>query len=205
MNNPGAEWGYLAPARDFNRMASLLLIAGAIGATAGAGVIFSLLDRPATETSLATSALSRPLEPASVHPGAPSQRKQTDAASAAPAHAVRVTSQTTMPEQLPPLALNGYQAPAASEFESSSPTLQSGNSAASPELAAATHDAPAKTAAAPAAADSTPATEAGQTEKKATKKPAVLSHYAWRGGYFRDGGRWGGYYEDRGWRSRRFW
>ena len=44
--NFSPEWGYLAPAPSFARTARVVLVATAIGATAGAGVVISLLDRP---------------------------------------------------------------------------------------------------------------------------------------------------------------
>ena len=44
--NFSPEWGYLAPAPSFARIARVILVATAIGATAGAGVVLSLLDRP---------------------------------------------------------------------------------------------------------------------------------------------------------------
>jgi hypothetical protein len=55
------EWGYLAPARGFMRTARVAVVATAIGATAGAGVVLSLADRPA-ETSVAARTLVRPVE-----------------------------------------------------------------------------------------------------------------------------------------------
>src|SRR5947207_9296930 len=44
--NFSPEWGYLAPAPSFARTARVVLVATAIGATAGAGVVLSLLERP---------------------------------------------------------------------------------------------------------------------------------------------------------------
>lgn len=41
------EWGYLAPAPNFMRTARMVVVATAIGATAGAAVVLSLVDRPA--------------------------------------------------------------------------------------------------------------------------------------------------------------
>ena len=57
------EWGYLAPAPGFMRSARVAVVATAIGATAGAGVVLSLVDRPA-ETSVAARTLVRPVEAA---------------------------------------------------------------------------------------------------------------------------------------------
>jgi hypothetical protein len=54
------EWGYLAPAPSFMRTARIVLVAMAIGATAGAAVIISLVQRPAADsanTSIAAHAL----------------------------------------------------------------------------------------------------------------------------------------------------
>src|SRR5579863_9302988 len=44
--NFNSEWGYLAPAPSFMRTARVVLVATAIGATAGAAVVLSLIDRP---------------------------------------------------------------------------------------------------------------------------------------------------------------
>jgi len=43
--NFSPEWGYLAPAPSFARTARIVLVATAIGATAGAGVVLTLVDR----------------------------------------------------------------------------------------------------------------------------------------------------------------
>src|SRR5579872_263600 len=49
------EWGYLAPALDAMRTARLVLVATAVGATAGAAVVLSLVDHPAGETGNASA------------------------------------------------------------------------------------------------------------------------------------------------------
>jgi hypothetical protein len=71
------EWGYLAPAPSFARTARIVLVATAIGATAGAGVVLTLIDRsPAPErTSVATRAIVT-----SVHEAAALAASQTSAA-----------------------------------------------------------------------------------------------------------------------------
>jgi type IV secretory pathway VirB10-like protein len=54
------EWGYLAPAPRFMRTVRIALVATAIGATAGAVVVVSLVERPgpdANTTSIAAHAL----------------------------------------------------------------------------------------------------------------------------------------------------
>ena len=62
--NFNPEWGYLAPAPNFLRTTRLFVVAAAIGATASAAVVFSLMDRPAAETSVAARTLVQPVEPA---------------------------------------------------------------------------------------------------------------------------------------------
>jgi hypothetical protein len=59
-DNFNPEWGYLAPARSFMHTARVAIVAAAIGATSGAAVVFSLIDRPAAEeTSVAARTLVR--------------------------------------------------------------------------------------------------------------------------------------------------
>jgi hypothetical protein len=55
--NFNPEWGYLAPRPGFLRSARLVVVASAIGATAGAAVVFSLVDRPVAEESVAARTL----------------------------------------------------------------------------------------------------------------------------------------------------
>ncbi len=81
------EWGYLAPAPSFMRTARVALVAGAIGATAGAGVVFSLIDRPAAqETSVADRTLAERSEPASVAAPATARLQAPHEIAAAPDH-----------------------------------------------------------------------------------------------------------------------
>ena len=47
------EWGYLAPTPSFVHRARVVLVATAVGATVGAGVVFSRVSHTATETSVA--------------------------------------------------------------------------------------------------------------------------------------------------------
>ena len=60
------EWGYLAPAPSFMRIVRITLVATAIGATAGAAVVVSLVNRPssgATTSSIAAHALVTNVQP----------------------------------------------------------------------------------------------------------------------------------------------
>jgi hypothetical protein len=59
------EWGILAPPPGFARAMRILVIAAAVGVTAGSGVILSLIDRtPAVAGTLATPAAA-PAQPRS--------------------------------------------------------------------------------------------------------------------------------------------
>jgi hypothetical protein len=60
--NSHPEWGYLAPAPSFLRTARNVIVATAIGASAGAAVVFSLVDRPDSGASVSVAA--RTLAPA---------------------------------------------------------------------------------------------------------------------------------------------
>jgi hypothetical protein len=55
--NLNPEWGYVAPASGFMRTARLIMLAAIVGATAGAAIVFSLLDRPVAEESVAARTL----------------------------------------------------------------------------------------------------------------------------------------------------
>jgi hypothetical protein len=62
--NFNPEWGYIAPAPNFLRTARIFVVAAAIGAMASAAVVFSLMDRPVAQTSVAARTLVQPVEPA---------------------------------------------------------------------------------------------------------------------------------------------
>jgi hypothetical protein len=58
--NVNPEWGYVAPAPSVVRTARLVGLAAIIGATVGAATVFSLLDRPIAEESVAARTLVAP-------------------------------------------------------------------------------------------------------------------------------------------------
>jgi hypothetical protein len=66
------EWGYLAPAPGLMRTARVFIVAVVIGATASAAVVFSLIERPAAEASVAARTLVLSAEPS--QPARDSQR-----------------------------------------------------------------------------------------------------------------------------------
>jgi hypothetical protein len=60
------EWGCLAPAPSLLRTMRIVLIATAVGATAGGGVVLSLVGHSAAETSIAERTLVRPIPAAPI-------------------------------------------------------------------------------------------------------------------------------------------
>jgi hypothetical protein len=83
--NFSPEWGYLAPAPSFMRTARIVLVATAVGATAGAAVVLSLVDHPATDgnqTSITAHAIVTSVQVTSVQAATPATMPL---ASAAPA------------------------------------------------------------------------------------------------------------------------
>ena len=79
--NFNPEWGYLAPAPSFMRTARIVIVSAAVGATAGTAVVFSLVDRPAAEESVAARTLAQPVAAASTPISLPAaaQRASADA------------------------------------------------------------------------------------------------------------------------------
>src|SRR4029077_9689260 len=110
MRHPGSEFGYLAPAREFGRTASIVLVAGAVGATAAAGAVFALIGGPGGDSSLATPAVTRSVESTAARPGAPSQAKRTIPPSLPPTQTARVNAPSTLHEQPLPSVGNGQPA-----------------------------------------------------------------------------------------------
>ncbi len=99
--NFNPEWGYLAPAPSFMRTARVVLVATAIGATAGAAVVLSLIDRPAAggdkTASIAAHAIVTSVQAATATTTAPAST-----ASASVSAPVKVT--TAVPTSVAPVA-----------------------------------------------------------------------------------------------------
>src|SRR5262249_3084823 len=72
------EWGYLAPAPSFIRTARAVLVATAVGATLGAGAVFSWPGHQASELSVAERTLVRSVEAASALPQTSVQGTKAD-------------------------------------------------------------------------------------------------------------------------------
>jgi hypothetical protein len=71
------EWGWLAPAPSFLRTMRNVLVATAVGATTGGGVVLSLVDHSRGETSVAERTLVRPIPAVSTSVNAPQTAQLT--------------------------------------------------------------------------------------------------------------------------------
>jgi hypothetical protein len=185
--NFNPEWGYLAPAPNFLRTTRLFVVAAAIGATASAAVVFSLMDRPAAETSVAARTLVQPVEPALPARSAPlvaQLQTQSEPASASPTQRADASS-AMRPQGAAVAVYAGAASPVASESGAAS-TTQSPPIAAvlaeSPRIM--TTDAPpahaltteSSTAAAPEVAQApTPSPAPAPAPRAVMKKPRAVA------------------------------
>jgi len=170
--NFNPEWGYLAPAPSFLRTARIVVVASVIGATAGAAVVFSLVDRPAAEESVAARTLAQPVVAASAPVGIPAAtRLQAQDLQTSPQPQIDAQSATRGQSAKLHAANARAGTPAASESSAISTTQHPASVAALAEAPAAADAPPAQAAAeAVAGPDGTPA------QKKVAKKP----RYTWR-------------------------
>lgn len=188
------EWGYLAPAPSFMRTVRIVVIATAVGATAGAVVVLSLVDRPSVAVgSVAARTLARPVQAEAL------------AVSALPRPSAEAAVNAQGADRNPPSAVAAPpQTAAASEAGIRSTPPAAAGSAGIATLA----EAPAASEASPTkpTEDPSPAAEAAPVKKKTARKRRPPSHYASRGGPFElvPGGEYymsgGGYYVENPWR-----
>jgi hypothetical protein len=173
--NFNPEWGYLAPAPTFMRSARLVLVATAVGASAGAAVVFSLVDRPVAEQSVAARTLVQtPLVPESAKVSAPVVAQlQTESQHAQPqtdaADAIRPSAAMVSP------ANAGAAGLAAGESGTTSTTQRAPGAMALAEAPAVT-DAPPVPPAVSEATAAVPEAAPAPAQKTPNKKPRA----AWR-------------------------
>jgi hypothetical protein len=137
MRNAGnfnPEWGYVAPAPNFLRTARLFAVAAAIGATASAAVVFSLMDRPAAETSVAARTLVRPVELAAPARAPLVAQLQTQSEQASVPQTPRADAAGAMRPQGAPVAAHAGEASPAVGQSSAAPTTPRPIAAALAEL-----------------------------------------------------------------------
>jgi hypothetical protein len=180
--NFNPEWGYLAPAPSLLRTTRLFVVAAAIGATASAAVVFSLMDRTAAETSVAARTLVQPVEPAMPARSAPLVAQlQTQSAQASVSQTQGADTATAMRPQGAAVAAHASAgSPAATESGSPSTTQRPPSAAALAEAPRImTTEAPparalateSSTAAAPEAAPAAPA----PAPRAVMKKPRAVA------------------------------
>ena len=197
------EWGYLAPAPSFVHRARVVLVATAVGATVGAGVVFSRVSHTATETSVAARTLVGPVGATSARGTTPAPVAQTNAP-------LRTEKQPG-----PTSELNGQAVDVATSESSASSTTRAAEGAAALAKASPVASAP------PALSGAAKAHVASVTpiKKRAMTKPNVTRRYASRheslgfvpgeysrrrsadeyrvsgarGGYYRESRTWGEY------------
>jgi hypothetical protein len=160
------EWGYLAPAPSFMRTLRIVLVATAIGATAGAAVVVSLVARPASgsaDSSIASHALVT---------AAPVVNTTSAAVAQAPAQ--------SSPAPAPAAALPAPPAAAAPQ-PADAPPPQIADAPNLPVDAAPAQTAKiAEPAAGPARDDVAPGPEAGANKRPAAKKHRVSGYETMR-------------------------
>jgi hypothetical protein len=127
--NFSPEWGYLAPVPSFARTARVVLVATAIGATAGAGVVLSLIDHPSEpeKTAIAARAIVTSVRAEAMPSVAPTPASTAPTTSAAPAKPALPSraSLAAAPPSAKPAAMN-----AAAPTPAASTATVSPNSAA---------------------------------------------------------------------------
>lgn len=153
--NFSPEWGYLAPAPSFMRTARIVMVATAIGATAGAGVVLSLVDHPSAEGET-TSLIGAQAIVTAVHAATP--------ASVPLANAAPVTA-AVAPVVVPAQVAAPVQAVAAPANAGNANTASVPNPA--PAIASLSEGAPAADVAPADAADSTAIAPVAPPPKKA--------------------------------------
>lgn len=110
--NFNPEWGYLAPAPSLMRTLRVVLVATAVGATAGAAVVISLVDRPANSGDKTASAAAHAIVTSVQAAPAPSAAALPSAvtSSAAPVKLAApepapVSAPAAAPQVVPPTAV----------------------------------------------------------------------------------------------------
>jgi hypothetical protein len=192
------EWGYLAPAPNVMRTARIVVVATAIGATAGAAVVLSLAERSAPgavaeagKTLVVVHSLVQPAEaaapitaPVAAAAPAPVVAPIVSAAPAAPVAAPAApakvqasiqpnaaASPQVMPQPSAPAVAANAQPIAPAPVPSDSRTV---STSAPPASVAALSESPPVTEAAPASNATVVSSVALAPQKDAIKKPAAI-------------------------------
>jgi hypothetical protein len=169
------EWGYLAPAPSFVRTLRIVLVATAIGATAGAAVVVSLVARPGSSSADSSIAAHALVAAPAVHSASAAVVLPAQQAAPAPAAAIAAA-----PVAAAPAGPSGEIAGASGNPSGGAPPQM----ANAPDLSSGV--APAHTAhieepaAAPVHEDTAIAPEGGANKKAAAKKHRVAGYETMR-------------------------
>jgi hypothetical protein len=186
------EWGYLAPAPNFMRTARVVVVATAIGATAGAAVVLSLAERSAPgamadagKTLVVVHSLVQPAEAAApaTAPIAAAMPKPVIAPVAAAVPAAPVApaapakAQASIQPSAPPVTASAQPiAPPPTPSES-----RTVSTSAAPASVAALSESPPVTEASPPPASNAVPPAPLAPQKDAIKKPAATGQQSLRG------------------------
>jgi hypothetical protein len=186
------EWGYLAPAPNFMRTARVVVVATAIGATAGAAVVLSLAERSAPgavadagKTLVVVHSLVQPAEAAATP--SPVIAPVATAAPAAPAAPAKVQAsiQPSAPAS-PPVTRQPSAPPVTASMQAIAPPPAPSDSrtvstSAAPASVAALSESPPVTEASPPPASNVVSPAPLAPQKDAIKKPAATGQQPLRG------------------------
>ena len=203
------EWGYLAPAPSFARKVRIILVATAVGATVGAGVGFSWISHPATETSVAARTLVGSLGATTARGTAPGEGTQTSIphpTDKQPGPALKMQadaatressiSSTPAPEGVPALAQASV---ATSKPVASPPAVKAHVVNATPIKKKTKRNVTWRYASRDEPLGLVPGGYYTRRSSDEYRASGV------RGGYYRESRRWGGYYGDGGGRPYQDW
>lgn len=173
--NFSPEWGYLAPAPSMLRTVRVVLVATAIGATAGAGVVLSLIDRPTGDADRVAVAAHAIVTSAQAAPAIESPKVSAAPVAAPAISPAPAVVQTAAPAQVtasvaaPQAQAPQIQAPQVQAAPAVAPPAQQAASAQAPTTGDAAPTASQEGAAVAALSDAVPAASAAQDT------PAVTS------------------------------
>jgi hypothetical protein len=181
--NFSPEWGYLAPAPSLLRTVRVVLVATAVGATAGAGVVLSLVDHStgdgeqvsAAAHAIVTSAQAAPVQAAPVRAVTAPMAPVANAAPIAAAAPVVAEAKSVPANVTTAVATPAVQAPAQNPIQAA-PQIQ----AAAPPMTQPDNAAPAAAMAAPSPrqAANTPADGSSDANAVATPPQPLSSQPA---------------------------
>ena len=174
------EWGYVPAANRFGRTISIFLVATAIGATAGGGVVLSLVDVPTGQASVGAHTLAAPAQALISAP---------EVAQPIPQPIAKSTMDS---------GANGRSGAVASESSTNPKIVAPAGIAPLTEVAP--NDASVKVATPPSAAAEPAESKATKKRRVATRKRDGLFGFVLGerfSGSYRDG-RWAGFYQNGG-------